>query len=342
MGWMETLGRIIQTPQSALTGATLGLMRDFGNDPEWARDIAPDSQNAIAGLIAGLKGGIKPSDVMKPELDNKFLDKVLNTTYNVGYDPINLLALAPAKSAIGVGASKFLGPAERAEGVSRLSGEALKGALARATGRTYQGTLGSDENNLVEGFGAGMLGGVAERAAGKIIPSVWGKLAREADTAADAIPSAVQTVKGGRVPQGMELDTLIGPKTSQVRGNFGMPDVDGPIEAQLAVAGEIGPRRLIDIGPGPTPIGELMPATARVGNVGARPMGPIPEFADVSMGQAQQPSFMDQLVEEAVAKAIPQQGPANVADIMIDPTLTGQARDDYLLNALEQLLRRTG
>lgn len=379
----------LQKPQSIATGLVAGLehqlnpdtgrMADFRSNKAWIEDLQRQGFNTVelekrlfgdpnsygnigdigSGLKAGLGGHLTPAGMLRDtemetrgKVDDSILAKLASTAVDLTADPL-IFGGVVAK---GASAAGKLGKAGRLADAALSAGklgedatraERIATAAARAARRTYQGTVATGDP--LSGFAAGQILGLGENAMARAFPRAFGRVARNLDTEGAAVPSAVQTAPGASAPQGSGTGFALGELgPGRVRGQSYMPPVSGPIEGQLPIRGELGGRTVLDLPSGPRPVGELMPATARVGAPGPRPMGPIPEFADVSIPRGQ-PSFMDQLVQDAVAKAVPKPaggvglgGPANVNEIMIDPTLTGAARDEYLLNALEQLLRRTG
>lgn len=203
MSFWDNLGNLLQKGQSAMTGATLGLMRDFGNDPEWAKNIAPEARTLGAGARAGLEHAIKPDQVLTPKLGNKFLDDIIGGAENVFYDPLMLAGGLGAGAGEGIkgveGTTKLSGlldkafSAGRTEGVGRASLQNLGELGLRGGRRIYQGTLATEDNNALEGAQAGLLLGGAEGVGSRLAP----KLAPAKDAAVSKLMKFFAPIEEG-------------------------------------------------------------------------------------------------------------------------------------------------
>lgn len=273
MSWLIDIGNFLQKPQSAMTGSYAGLMRMFDRDQDRLDKLGVGT-NPIAGLIAGLKGNIRPSQAAL-FLENNYSgkgNKLANTVVDIGFDPL-LFAGAAIKGGVLGGkaaglASKAGSAGKVAEGESKLSTAAL-----RTLRRTYEGTLAAGDP--LSGAAMGQVIGLGENTISRLAPQLFKGVARAAPELGDSLESVPSVIRDP-IPDSRAVESLFGPTAApRVRGNANpIEEFIGNFTGQPPPMRELASPQLAQLMAGRQSMGELGPATARIGEVGARPMGP--------------------------------------------------------------------
>lgn len=318
MGILDVLQKIVQYPQSAVTG-----IAGFAPSPG---GIARDTTGDFDILEEGFRGGLRPSEVMARNNpvtgDENAIESILRhigeTGTDLAYDPVNL----------GVGgAGKLAGNLDEGSKLaSVLSGVGETGKLGIKTDplakagqmgrRYYQGLMATGDP--LSAVGAASLIGGGERAATKFIPAISRMLAKED-------PDALAEV----ALKGISDDVAVGDSVQQALA-AGRRPVAELNPAPTAAPREMGPNssgQIFEQGPiiPDEIIQELNPGSSLLGlPPGARPMPGVRP-----MGQRSQ-STSEDLLSTLLGK---RQGAAFAA---------GDRPDSIIRNMLESNRSGTG
>jgi hypothetical protein len=298
MSWLNELARMLQKPQSIMTGAMLGSMRGLGLP---TTNYFGEASNPLSGAIAGAKNPIRPSNVVdfnpNDNNTNSLLQKLANTSLDIAVDPLTMAG--PIARGTGLGAKlaeagklgALAGAAVEGAGTAGKYDESLSGgakltaAAARALRRTAQGTLATGDP--ITGAGFGQLLGLGENSLTKFLPRLSEAAIKSAPELADdlsGVPSSMQVAGNGNLS-----DVMGPPRGALGQGRFAeaqnrltnvqtVPGTGGPFAGGAAPMQELAPPSQLALGAGSQPGNELGAASAISMGPGPRtfPMGPAP------------------------------------------------------------------
>lgn len=299
MSWFDELVNILQKPQSAATGTYAGLMRMIDSDQDVENRLGAGT-NPLSGLVAGLKGNIRPSAAAKA-LENNYTEgqdspggKIAQTVVDLGFDPMLALGGVAKGGLLGAkvaGAASKAGSAGKYAEGGALAKSNLSTAASRALRRTYQGALVGGGDPMLS-LGSAALLGLGENTLTKFLPRLSAATIKSAPELADdlsGVPSSMQLAKFGGPQPGQARPARVIDAESRLDPAFNsVPSSGSPIPGQMPSSmGALGPGPMqaaptpgpmAGLNAGPGAMGELGPGAMPMGqgSTGAIPMGAAP------------------------------------------------------------------